>query len=131
VTDEAGKFRLQGLRNGPVFVFAEKPGFRFVGVRTNCGAANAVLKMRRAEEPVPPRSVPSSASRNEEERKVARKVLEKFLATGNDAEKEWARSRLARMNSEQAENKEATNKPPTSAAERSIYTIARKTWTKP
>jgi hypothetical protein len=124
VTDDAGKFRLQGLRNGPVFVFAEKPGFRFAGVRTNCGATNAVLKMRRAEEPVPPRSVPSSASRNEEERKVARKVLEKFLATGNDAEKEWARSRLARINSEQAENKEATNKPPTSAGERSIYTIA-------
>ena len=99
LTDEAGKFRLQGLRNGPVFVFAEKAGCRFTGLRTICGATDVVLKMLRTGEPVPPRSAPSSAARDEEERRSARRLLEKFLATGDDRTKQWARSRLAKLDS--------------------------------
>ncbi len=52
-SDGSGRFRLQGFRKGPVFVFAEKEGYRFAGLRTNSGAADAALKMLKTTEPAP------------------------------------------------------------------------------
>lgn len=123
ITDEAGKFRIQGLRNGPVFVFAEKPGFRFAGARTKCGAAGVVLKMFRVEEPVPQRSTPKP--RVDEERKMARKVLEKMLATGDDPYNQWARARIVKMDSEQNRHGTATESvDPHSSNDRPIEKVA-------
>ncbi len=124
LSDDAGGFRLQGLRSGPVFIFAEKAGFRFGGLRTNCGATKVAVKMRRNEEPLPQWSPPSPASRSEEEQRMARKVLEKFLATGDNRQQQWARSRIARMDRRQPPKQVVAHGPRTSAIKRSILKIA-------
>src|SRR5207248_5052775 len=38
ITDAAGQFRLDELNAGPVYVFAQKAGHRFTGVRVQAGS---------------------------------------------------------------------------------------------
>ncbi len=52
-TDSAGHFQLSGLYDGPVFLFAEKAGFRFTVVRVLPGSADARIPMRAAGEAAP------------------------------------------------------------------------------
>ncbi len=80
VSDAAGNFRLQGFRKGPVYVFAVKQGRRFAGLRTEAGATDARLKMLRDDEPAPKSSVSSTPLSFEEEKKLARALLEKLWA---------------------------------------------------
>ncbi len=96
-SDDAGRFRLQGFRSGPVFVLAEKEGYRFAGLRTNAGASGAVVKMLRSDEPLPQRPAPSAASISEDELKSARLLVEKFLAEGTDVQKQWARRTMPKI----------------------------------
>jgi hypothetical protein len=71
----AGEFQLKGFPNGPLYVFADKEGWRFTGLRANAGAQDVVLVMLRAGERVsqaPAPTVPDAA----EEEKAARDLLE-------------------------------------------------------
>ena len=53
-TNSEGVFRLDGFRKGPVFVFAEKDGYRFVALHSTTGTKDAVVKMLRTAEPAVP-----------------------------------------------------------------------------
>ena len=55
-TDAEGRFRLEGFRAGPAFVFAEKDGYRFTGVRTEAGAERLVIRLLCEAEPTTPQS---------------------------------------------------------------------------
>jgi protocatechuate 3,4-dioxygenase beta subunit len=83
-SDTAGTFSLKGLHKGPVYVSAEKNGYRFTGLKTNSGAGDAVLKLLRPDEPPPKWSPPPVATNEDEQKeKAARRVLE-LLSTAND-----------------------------------------------
>ncbi len=83
-TDAAGRFRLDGLRSGPVYVFAAKPDYRFTALRTASGASGVVLKLLRRDEPVPPWPRPAPPSRREE-LEVARRCLDRLWEVVNPA----------------------------------------------
>jgi hypothetical protein len=76
-SDPAGRFHLAGLHYGPVYIFAEKEGYRFTRLRATAGTAAATLTMLRRDEPLPqqPRaeSVPP-----QEQRRLARELLVKL-----------------------------------------------------
>lgn len=80
-TDNTGRFRLSGFRSGPVFVFAEKEGYRFTGLRTPSGAAGVSLKMLRKDELVP-QTARAAGMPEQERRQLARKLLEQRRAAG-------------------------------------------------
>jgi len=80
-TDPSGRFRLEGLRSGPVYIFAEKADCRFTGLRTTSGATGVVIKLLRKDEPLPPSARrPNPQSSFEQQQKVARGMLEKLWA---------------------------------------------------
>ena len=113
-SDAAGRFRLQGFRTGPVFVFAEKEGYRFAGLGVESGAAEAVLKMLKTTEP-PPRPASIACLSGPELRKAAKQLLEKLWA-GNENYRPWACSKMARVDPELARKwaaaaKNASNAP--------------------
>jgi protocatechuate 3,4-dioxygenase beta subunit len=122
-TDAAGKFRLQGLRKGPVFVFAEKEGFRFAGLRSAAGATDAVLKMLRTAEPAPAFTSRFSASVSEEEKKCARKLAELLLASSDSRLNQWAKKTIAQLDSERAA-KAARSEAKTPPKKATLYQIA-------
>jgi protocatechuate 3,4-dioxygenase beta subunit len=101
-SDDAGKFSLNGFRKGPVFVFAEKEGFRFSGVRTNSGATDTVLKMLRTDEPATQHPAISQTSPNEEEKKAAHIFLEKIWSMSTGNQRRSARYKMARIDPELA-----------------------------
>jgi hypothetical protein len=76
-TDAAGRFRLEGLRQGPVFVFVEKAGYRFAGIDTQTGDANAKVSLLRNDEPPAPWKPTCPPASPAEEQKVAKRLLEK------------------------------------------------------
>jgi hypothetical protein len=92
-TDERGRFALPGLREGVVFLFARKSGFRFHGQMVE--AATAELTLTREDEspahPMPtlPDPIPPGESRALA-RQVLGRCLESVLARGNDGGKFWA-----------------------------------------
>jgi protocatechuate 3,4-dioxygenase beta subunit len=100
-SDNAGKFQLKGFRKGPVFVFADKEGFRFTGLKTNAGATDAVLKMLKTDEPIAQPS-PLSTSLKEAEKQAARAILEKMWATTTGSQRRWARYKMAQIDPELA-----------------------------
>ena len=76
-TDAAGRFRLTGFRKGPACVFAMNDGYQFAGLRTTAGATDATIKMLRNDEPAPKRPIAVAAIPPEEQKKLARALLEK------------------------------------------------------
>ncbi len=76
ITDDAGRFRLDGVPGGPALVFAEKTGCRFGGAVVGPGDAQVEIRLARAEEPPIsiPKPVPPSLSRAEE-RGIARELI--------------------------------------------------------
>ncbi|MGA2060894.1 MAG: hypothetical protein ABSG67_10465 [Thermoguttaceae bacterium] len=83
VTDESGRFRLQGFKTGPVYVFAEKPGYRFTGVLATSGASDVALKILRKDEPAPPWRLSVKPISADEQREIARKFFERLWTSGN------------------------------------------------
>ena len=57
-TDENGAFRLTGLLDGPVYVFADKRGYRFTSQRGRSGSGLTITLLR-DDEPRPPRARPT------------------------------------------------------------------------
>jgi len=90
-SDAAGRFRLEGFRKGPAYVFAVKDGYRFAGGRTTAGATDTTIKMLRNDEAAPKRPVAAETIPPEEQKKLARALLEKAW----DAVKSKKRSVLA------------------------------------
>jgi hypothetical protein len=75
-TDQAGRFRLDGVPNGSALVFAEKAGYRFGGAVTGPGDAPVEIRLARADEP--PLSIPKPLSpllSRDEERIKARELI--------------------------------------------------------
>jgi protocatechuate 3,4-dioxygenase beta subunit len=101
-TDPAGRFRLEGLKSGPVYVFAEKADCRFTGVRAASGASGVQLTLLRKDEPVPPRPAPPPLMPPEEQRKLARNLYEKLWAKGDRSRLGGAIVAMARLDAEQA-----------------------------
>jgi beta-lactamase regulating signal transducer with metallopeptidase domain len=84
-TDAEGRFRLEGFRAGPVFVFAEKDGYRFTGLRTEAGAERLVIRLMRGAKPTTPRDPPARPGTPvlARQREVARQVLEELWTAEN------------------------------------------------
>jgi hypothetical protein len=101
-TDAAGRFRLEGFHPGPVYVFAEKEGSRFTGVRTTAGAADVTIKMLRSDEALPPRPPRPAAPSFAEEQKMARTLVERLWATGDHKEMGVAIAAMSRLDRERA-----------------------------
>jgi hypothetical protein len=80
-SDAGGRFRLEGFRKGPAYVFAIKDGYQFAGLRTTAGAKDAAIKMFRNGEATPKRSLATTTFPPEEQKKLAREVLEKAWDT--------------------------------------------------
>lgn len=74
-----GKFLLSDVPKGGVFLFAEKHGYRFTGVRLPAGEAEATLTLTSIDEPAEPKpSLPPLLS-PDEEYALARDVLDPWL----------------------------------------------------
>ena len=101
-SDPSGRFRLKGFHAGPVFVFGDKPGYRFTGLHTTSGTAGVVLKMLRRDEPIPSQPSRPITGSQEGEQKLARLVLERIWAVGNPGKTSTAVSLMARLDPEQA-----------------------------
>jgi RNA polymerase sigma factor (sigma-70 family) len=77
MTDADGKFRLGGLSEGAVYVFAEKEGYRFAGVSTVNGA-EIPIRLVRSSDPPPPWPNPRARLQPEEERQFVRRLLKEL-----------------------------------------------------
>jgi len=92
LSDEQGQFRLPGVLEGPVFVFAEKAGFRFhfQGIDDDSKPVRVVLA-RTGEPPAVAYTTLPPALPVDEEKALARRVIqpqgEKVLEHGKDEDK--------------------------------------------
>jgi thiol-disulfide isomerase/thioredoxin len=93
-TDAAGEFRLPGVPEGGVFVFAEKPGYRFSGVHLSAEQAEGTLTLTSVDEAVKPLPTLPPLLSDEEEDVLARQVAGPWLGelakSGTEREKLWA-----------------------------------------
>lgn len=121
-TDGSGKFRLEGFRRGRVFLFADKDGYRFTALRTTTDSSDAVMKLLRSAEPVPPLSISPQASISDAEKQCARALLEKLHETADDRLKSWAEKKIDQMDREKSAKTE--NAAPTPSKENPLYKIA-------
>jgi protocatechuate 3,4-dioxygenase beta subunit len=79
-SDAAGRFRLEDLYQGGVFLCARKKGYRFTAKRAVMDGNEVTIRLLRTEEPITqPEARPKPPS-FEEQRQVARKLLEKLWA---------------------------------------------------
>jgi hypothetical protein len=101
-TDSAGRFRLGGFYNGPAYVFAQKEGLRFTAQRTQSGVKDVVVTMLRGKE-IPPVSAQPEPRSWEEEKRLARDLLERLRAEGSGRRTATAVSAMARIDTEQAQ----------------------------
>jgi uncharacterized GH25 family protein len=126
-TDDAGKFRLKGFRKGTVYVIAEKQGYRLTGLKTTCGATDAVLKMLRTDEPPPKWSAPAPPADDVQQRqKATRKMLELLSNVSEGYVSQRARQQLAALDAKQAaaDKKEPAVKKPDAQKKNDITTVA-------
>jgi hypothetical protein len=85
ITDDAGRFRLDGVSSGSALVFAEKAGYRFSGAVVGPGDAPVEIRLARADEPPIsiPKLVPPSLSRAEE-RSIALELIAPLVAPARE-----------------------------------------------
>lgn len=100
-SDGDGKFMLPGVPEGSVFLFAEKPGYRFTG-KLLADDRDAAITLSRLDEPIEPLKTLPPLLPHEQEIALARGVIERAL--------EAARSRL-RMHSSSAATPRSARKP--------------------
>jgi hypothetical protein len=74
-----GKFRLASVPEGGVFLFAEKVGYRFTGVRMPANETQTTLLMTAIEEPAEPMATLPPLLSPDEEYALARQVLDPWL----------------------------------------------------
>jgi protocatechuate 3,4-dioxygenase beta subunit len=100
-TDAAGRFTLKGFRLGPVYVFAEKDGYRFAAVSTQANSTGVKLRLLHNDKAVPPWKPARPPASPAEEQKVARRLLER-LWTAPGGKSRWAIEYMARIETQQA-----------------------------
>jgi hypothetical protein len=74
-----GKFLLTDVPEGGVFLFAEKPGYRFTGMRLPPDEAQATLVLTALDEPADPKPTLPPLLTADEEYALARSVLDPWL----------------------------------------------------
>jgi hypothetical protein len=77
-TDAQGQFHLQGLYAGPVYVFTEKAGYRFAGVRALPNSSEVTVKLFTTKERPPDAKSPPGGPPLAEQHRVARQLLERL-----------------------------------------------------
>lgn len=75
-----GKFRLAGVPEGGVFLFAEKPGYRFTGVSLPADQAQATLTLTSVDEAAEPFATLPPPLTPDEQHALTREVLNPWLA---------------------------------------------------
>ncbi len=104
-SDDEGRFRLDGVDDGPAFVFARKPGFRFHGqlVETAAGPVTLTL-MQTGEKPAVAMRTRPSPLPHLEELALARRVIDayadKVLKEGDMGDKLQTLEALAQVEPE-------------------------------
>ena len=79
-TGADGRFRLDGLYDGTVFVFARKEGFRFTSIRTTTDARDLTVTLLKAGEVPADQPNPRPPDHVAAERKLTRNLLESLWA---------------------------------------------------
>lgn len=74
-TGRSGKFFLDGVPEGPLFLFVEKPGYRFTGKHLPAGQSEAAFMLAAVDEAVEPLPSLPPLLTEEEEISLAREVL--------------------------------------------------------
>lgn len=101
-TDAAGRFRLDGFRMGPVFVFAERDGYRFAAAQTQSQDTGVKIVLLRKDEPRAPWKPQRPPLTLEDGQHTARRILEKFWATPPHGRKERTIQYMARIDPQTA-----------------------------
>ena len=65
-TDAAGRFRLQGFREGAAYIFTRQPGYRFRAVLAKGGATGVTIRLLRSDEPLPLRPAAKQLSEQQQ-----------------------------------------------------------------
>jgi protocatechuate 3,4-dioxygenase beta subunit len=78
--DAAGRFQLQGLFEGPAYLFVREPGRRFTMVRAQTGDTAATIRLLPAGTPASEQPAPRSEVEVAAERKLTRHLLEQLWA---------------------------------------------------
>jgi hypothetical protein len=73
-TDAEGRFRLEDLQVGTVYVFAQKAGYRFAGLRTRTGS-DVTVTLRGAGE-APAGAKPAAGVSRDEQLQLARRLVD-------------------------------------------------------
>jgi RNA polymerase sigma factor (sigma-70 family) len=92
VTDESGRFRLDDLYAGPVYVFAQKAGYRFTAARVSSDTTEVTITLHNTGEAVPRIDGGNKGVSFVEQQKTARRLLERLWAL--PAAREGASSRI-------------------------------------
>jgi 5-hydroxyisourate hydrolase-like protein (transthyretin family) len=81
-TDAAGRFKIEGLFDGPVYLFAHKPGYRFSMARTRSGDTAVSIRMLKAGDAVPAGEQPNPRPPDyaAAEQNLTRHLLERLWA---------------------------------------------------
>lgn len=79
-TGRNGKFFLDGVPEGQVFLFAEKPGYRFTGINLPAGESVAAFTLASLDETAEPLVTLPPLNTAEEETALAHEVLDPWLA---------------------------------------------------
>ncbi len=97
LTDDQGRFRLEGLFPGVKYAFARKDGYRFTGEKAEAEGGELTVTMHKTTEP-PPVWKPDATATFEDQRAFARRILirlwDKF---GENAEQNGASSCIPDM----------------------------------
>jgi Carboxypeptidase regulatory-like domain len=96
-SDTSGRFRLEGLRSGGVYVFAEKDGYRLKAVATNSNATGLTIRLLRTDEPAPPWKPARPPAAYAEELEAAGKLLEKLHSLPQQSSYPWTYRFMARI----------------------------------
>jgi Carboxypeptidase regulatory-like domain len=94
-TDASGQFSLGGFRQGPVFLLARAPGFRFHGRLIKPAETAIALELTRTEEqPTQPMTMLPDPIPAEESRALAKRLVEPLWETAGGAGEDAAKYRV-------------------------------------
>jgi protocatechuate 3,4-dioxygenase beta subunit len=96
-SDASGRFRLDDLFTGGVYVCARKSGYRFTAKHVVTDGPNVTIQLLRKDEPIPKLESRAPAPTFEEQRQVARKLLEKLWALPMEQKRTGMRTILESM----------------------------------
>lgn len=107
ITGQSGGFILKGVPEGPVFLFAEKPGYRFTGRHLSADEREAAFTLAAVDEPVEPVVTLPPVLSDDEQTALARKLLDGWLEKSKESGSGgfWAIRSLAELDPLEAYNR--------------------------